>query len=57
MPMESIDQCEAAGTKLMQNNKEGGHIQGNEPAFRFGYDCILGGEWLAFLLRLISAEH
>ena len=44
MPMESIDQCEAAGTKLMQNNKEGGHIQGNEPAFRFGYDCILGGE-------------
>lgn len=44
IPMETMEQCQAAGIKMAANNKDGGNIQGSISFFRFGYDCIVGGK-------------
>ena len=45
LPMESKEQCQAAGIKLQANNSNGGSIQeAVRGTFRIGYECILGGK-------------
>ena len=44
LPMESVDQCHAAGLKLQSNNASRGNIRDVINNFKIGYDCIVGGK-------------